>query len=273
MRIAGSLQLGLVLGLCSGLASSCALAAGDIVVKPSTLQETGWVVATQHGDDTTKVQFCAGPTGQPAGAGSVLLSVGAGPTGSGQEYTDPLPKAYLGTNALSGIRLDRITQLKFWVCPASWTWAGAQPVTVELALGKQDELRLCTFRPWGFTPTGFYGKMTWQQFDLMGEGGAWEVTNTSAPLTRGDWTWLVARYPGASIATPPTRDWPFGTISGTGLNVKIGSGKAVGKFRKAAQWWKESDGCSAYVDKLTVGYRGNDGLEIIKDFDFEPESL
>lgn len=265
VRVSYSRRRQLLLGVVVWLvvATGCAVA-DSVVVKPSTLGATGWVLATQEGSRMPKAEFCSGPAVPPAGTGSVLLSVHRG-------SSDPLPKVYLGTNKFNGVRLDRITQLKVWVCPASWKWPGGQPVTLELAVSKGNELRLCTFLPWGFEPTGLYGKMSWQEFDLLSGDGAWEVTNLSSQDRKGNWAWLVGRYPGASITTPPAKDWPFGTVSGTALNIKIGSGKAAGAFRKGTEWWKESEGCSAYVDKLTVGYRGDDGVELVTTYDFEVE--
>jgi hypothetical protein len=239
--------------------------AETVVVKPSTMQATGWRAVTQRGaSGEAAEEFAGGPGSVPAGSGSLHLWVGLG-------ESDPLPKVYFGTNNLNGVRLDKITQLRLWVYPHSYSRRSAQPVTVELAVAKGDELRLCTFYPWGFEPTGYYGKMTWREVDLLAPSGAWAITNIDGRNARGNWNWLAKRYPGACVTTPPAQDWPHGTLPGTGLNIKIGAGKAAGSVQDSVQWWRESCGCNAYVDKLTVGYFDQTGKEVVTTYDFEPD--
>lgn len=192
----------------------------------------------------------------------------------GYADTDPLPKVYLGTNIFAGISLERITQLKLWICPEYNLYRAAQPVTVELVVvTNSNNIRLLTFYPWGYVPSGYLGLRKWREIDLMKQGGAWELTNVDNSDYRGDWFWIVKRYPRACIAVPPVADWPKGTITGTGLNIKLGAGKSTDRIREreSRSWWWESCDCKAYVDKLTVGYRDESGNETVKVFDFEAD--
>jgi hypothetical protein len=265
---------GIVFGLVLGMVAWQAASADTVVVKQSNLAETGWVVACRQGaqvgttEGGTKAaeavaEFAGGYATAPSGAGGLHLYVGSG-------MQDPLPKAYVGTNRFSGIRLDRITQFKLWVCPRWWDYLGAQPVTVEIAVAVKGNIRLCTFYPWGTAPTGYYGKHTWREVSLLGVGGTWELTNTDEGDNYGNWDWLLNRCAGAAIITPAASDWPVGTLTGAGVNIKIGAGKAAATRHPA--WWRESNGCNAYVDMLTIGYRRDDGTEVVTTFDFEPES-
>jgi hypothetical protein len=249
--------------------------ADTVVVKPSNLSQTGWVIAHREGnevriaDGSSKpaeavAQFISGYKAPPAGTGSLRIYVGSG-------EADPLPKIYVGTNRYAGVRLDQITQFKFWACPRWWCYKGAQPVTVEIATSKGGNLRLCTFYPWGFEPSGYYAKGVWREYDLMTSGGSWEITNVDAADRKGNWAWLVGHYPGATIIAPPAQDWPSGTISGTGLNIKIGAGQAVEMNHNGGAWWRESSGCNACVDKLTIGYTDSTGKEVVTTYDFEAD--
>ena len=247
--------------------------AETVIVRPSNAAQLGWVVVSQTGmavrvsDGSSRpseavAEFVAGYESPPAGSGSLHLFVGSG-------EQDPLPKVYVGTNRYVGVRLDRITQFKVWVCPRWWEYGGAQPVTLELAISKDGNLRLCTFYPWGSDPTGYYGRRLWREVDLMSPGGSWEITNMDSTNRKGDWRWLVRRYPEAAVTAPPAKDWPAGTLSGAGVNVKIGAGQAVEANHGA--WWRESSGCNAYVDKLTIGYLDTTGKEVVTTYDFEAE--
>lgn len=237
--------------------------ASTVTVSPSAMN--GWVVAKQSGGDkTASYEFTSGYGTPPAGNGSFHMWVGSA-------ESDPLPKVYLGTNALNGISLNKITQFKLSICPRWNDYKNAQPVTVELAVSAGNNLRLFTFYPWGYEPNGYFGRFQWREFNLMVFNGAWELTNSSSSNYRGDWSWLVSRYPGAKITTPPAKDWPDGTISGTGMNIKIGAGKATDAMREKElkSWWKESCGCNAYVDKLIIGYLNDNGQEVITTYNFE----
>lgn len=237
--------------------------AETVKVTPKTMAAAGWQVAVQEaGDDIMGYEFASGYGTPPAGSGSFHLWVG-------YCCADPLPKVYLGTNAFNGVRLDKVTQLRLSVCPRAYDYAGAQPVTVEIAATKDTNLRLFTFYPWGYKPAGYYGRSQWRECDLMSSQAAWEFTNTDSPDNRGNWAWLVNRCPGARIVTPRAADWPNGTLSGTGVNIKVGAGRA--SERRHGAWWQESSGCNAYVDKLTVAYLDDAGQEIVKTYDFEPE--
>ena len=169
------------LSLIAVLAAAPAAHAETVVVKPSTMRAVGWKAATQKGvSDDCGYAFARSVGSAPAGTGSLHLWVGSG-------ESDPLPKVYIGTNDFSGVRLDKITQFKLWVCPRWWDYSGAQPVTVELAVAKADNLRLFTFYPWGLDAAGYYGKMKWRECDLMGPGGAWAITNVDVSDGQGDW--------------------------------------------------------------------------------------
>jgi hypothetical protein len=241
-----------------------------VVVKPSNLVQTGWQVSARRGSGEYAVaEFITGMGTPPSGRGSFHMYVG-------HSSEDPLSKVYLGTNQFSGIKTSNITQLRLWLCPHHTNYHEGQPGTVEIAVNDGRQIRLFTFLPWGRLPTGYYGLDTWREVDLMSPTGSWVFTNTSSLDFHGNWTWLVNRYPGASIATPPVVDFDVpgacGTILGTGLNIKIGSGKAMmNSDVMHKQWWMESAGCDAYVDKLTVGYRDDKGVEIVKVFDFEAD--
>jgi len=243
--------------------------ADTVVVTPASMMAAGWKIATQQGvgsegaAGTAVGEFENGYGNPPLGTGSFHLRVG-------YSDKDPLSKVYLGTNSFSGIRLDKITQLKLWACPRWNDFKDAQPVTVELAVDKSGNLRLFTFKPWGNAPTGYYGRLSWREINLMAPRGAWQMTNTSSVDYKGDWTWLVGRYPGAQLVTPPTADWPAGTMSGTSLSIKIGAGKSGDDGHP--WWWYESCGCNCYVDKLTVGYLNDGGQEVVTVYDFEPGS-
>ncbi len=272
MRRTSSARLAVFLGLLFVAGFSTAAVGETVVVKPSTLEQTGWKVASRAvgtvdagerpvpGEASS--EFALGSGATPAGTGSFHMLVG---------YADanPLPKVYLGTNRFSGIRLDRITQLKLWICPRWWEYPDAQPATVELALSKKGNLRLATFYPWGFDPSDHGGRLSWREYDLMKPGGAWSITNTDSTGNKGDWNWLVKSCPDVTILTPPADDWPRGTLPGTGLNIKLGAGGASRSKGEAS--WKESCGCNAYVDKLTIGYMDENGQEVVTTFDFEAE--
>jgi hypothetical protein len=252
----------------------CGAAIADtVVVKPSNLAQTGWVVSCRPGGEVrtpegasklseAAAEFVGGYGTAPSGAGALHLFVGS-------VDSDPLPKAYAGTNKFSGVRLDRVTQFRLWVCPRWWDYLGAQPIAVEIALEYKGNLRLCTFYPWGAAPTGYYGKRVWREVDLLSTGGTWKITNTDDSDNMGNWSWLVSRCPGASITTPEARDWPAGVLTGAGVNIKIGAGKATDSTHGA--WWRESAGCNAYADMLTLGCRADNGAEVVTTYDFEPE--
>lgn len=187
-------------------------------------------------------------------------------------HKNPLSKVYLGTNELNGVSLDRITQFRLWACPAHTDHRAGQPVTVEIALGNaKGKLRLFTFLPWGMAPSGYVGYGKWREIDLK-SGGAWELTNVALADSHGDWAWLVRRYPGFGLTTPPAKDWPAGTISGTGLNIKIGGPSAVDREHEDPPSWHQSSGCECYVDKLIIGYLDDTGKEIVTTYDFEPDT-
>lgn len=243
------------------------VAADTVVVKPDNAALTGWTITSRLGDPVqadAAVEFVSGYERPPAGSGSLFLRVGSG-------TSDPLPKVYIGTKDYTGLRLDRITQFKLWICPRSWDCRGAQPVTLEIAISKQDKLRLCTFHPWGIDPPGFYGTGVWREVDMLSPDGSWEITNMDGANREGNWRWLVRRYPDAAIAAPPVSDWPYGTLTGAGINIKIGTGKASRPSHSGKAGWRESSGCSANVDKLTIGYRDANGQEVVTTYDFEAE--
>lgn len=257
--------------------AACNASVSTIAVTPSTLQATGWTIASQQSvlarpdgaipTSGAAYGFETGYGNVPAGKGSFRMRVG-------YADSDPLPKVYLGSNCLSGIRLDRITKLSLFICPRENDYRSGQPATVELAVDSGNgKLRLLTFYPWSFSPSGLFGKLKWREVDLLGDGGAWEITNCVVQNARGNWRWLISRYSGARIMTPRSEDWPAGTLSGTGLCIKIGSGKATDATLESMgrNWWQESCGCGANVDKLTIGYIGADGNEVVMVFDFEPD--
>ena len=259
--IRAAMHLSAIMLLTTAVASPAR--AATVKVTPKTMASAGWQVAVQEaGDDSVGYEFASGYGTPPAGSGSFHLWVG-------YCCADPLPKVYLGTNAFSGVKLDRITQFGLSVCPRAYDYAGAQPVTVEIAATRDTNLRLFTFYPWGYKPGGYYGRSKWRDYDLMSPEGAWELTNTDSSNNRGNWAWLVNRCPGAHIMTPPAADWPAGTLPGTGINIKIGAGRASEPRHGA--WWQESSGCDAYVDKLTIAYLDDAGQEVVKTYDFEPE--
>lgn len=258
--------------LTASIALSCT-AAETVVVRPSSAKQTGWVTAYQVGkavkgsDGALRpaeavAEFERGYGTPPLGSGSLHLYVGSG-------EADPLPKVYVGTNKYAGVRLDQITQFKVCVCPRWWCYTTAQPVTVEIAVAKGRNLRLCTFYPWGFDPTGYYGRCNWREVDLMSPAGCWEITHTDSGDNRGNWQWLVQRLPASAIMVPSADDWPRGTLSGAGVNVKIGAGQAIEARR--GSWWRESSGCNCYVDKFTIGHLDSAGKEIVTIYDFESD--
>lgn len=241
--------------------------AETVVVKPTNLAQTGWVVATQKGSEFAEAAFATGPEQPPAGVGSFHMRVGHSAQG-------PLSKVYLGTNKLHGVALDKITQLKLWICPKGRESHNGQPGQVEIVVSTKNETRLLTYYTWGCPAWQYCGIGKWQEFDLLSKQGVWVWTNTDTLGNRGNWTWVLGRFPGASIGTPQRQDWPHGTIAGTGLNIKIGAGKALSHLegkRPMGKTWTESSECDAYVDKLTVGYIDNTGKEIVTTYDFEPQ--
>lgn len=247
------------------IGTSASTAADTVVVTSSRLAQSGWTLTTRKGTgDTASGEFVAGPNTAPAGQGSFHMYVG-------ESTRDPLSKVYLGTNRFQGIRLDRITQLKVWICPESRDSRRGQPAQVEIAVAGRDSTYLVTYYPWNRPTYPYVGIGNWQEFDLLGTRSVWVWTNTSVEQNHGNWQWLLRRFPGASIVVPSSQDWPHGTISGCGLNIKIGAGKARNRTEAGASWWKESSGCHSYVDKLTVGYRDDSGNEIVTTYDFEPE--
>lgn len=171
---------------CLVLANQPALAseARTVVVKPSNMN--GWTVAVQKGtldesgEGMAVGEFTTGEFPSPLGKGSFYLKVGC-------SYKNPLSKVYLGTNEFSGVSPSRITQFKLSVCPVYHETKGAQPVTVEIALGSPERVRLYTFLPWGFDPPGYYRYGQWREINLMKPGGAWELTNIESTDKRGLW--------------------------------------------------------------------------------------
>ena len=245
-------------------AAAAPASAETIVVKPSTLTATGWKTAIQAPEGKTAAyKFVKGLGTPPAGSGSLNMRVSSADT-------DPLPKVYMGTNNFSGVKLAKITQFRLWICPRWNDYRGAQPATVELAATDGGNTRLFTFLPWGIEPSGYFGRRKWREHDLMKAGGAWELTNVDVAKRKGDWQWVLSNYADSWIATPPAADWEHGTLPGTGVNIKIGAGKAVGPTEGRA-WWRESCGCNAYVDRLTIGYLNDAGQEVVKTYDFEAD--
>lgn len=261
-------RLAFVLATLMLISMGCTASGDTVIVKPSSLTQTGWFVTIQSGtgDISPAGDFVAGPATAPAGKGSFSIRLG-------QSYKNPLSKVYLGTNKFKSIRLDKITQLKVSICPQWRENHRGQPAQVEIAVPGKDGVCLLTFDPWGHPAPSYLGFDEWQEFDLMGTGSTWVWTNASDQDDHGNWSWVLRRFADASIATPATKDWPNGTVSGCGLNIKAGAGAAIRRTddEHPYAWANESAGCQACVDKLVVGYKDEAGQEIVTTYDFEPE--
>jgi hypothetical protein len=265
----------------------CAVAsaglAQTVVVRPNEMGN--WVLAARQG------------TGAAAPVGEFLTLAGS-PAGEGACHietfysdTDPLSKIYLGTNDHSGVLLSSITSLKYstYVIYRGYGGEGSpdgQPPMIELITDSGSaagvdypQQRRFVYKPWGQ-----YGENaakialnTWQEWDLMASDGCWNVVNDGRAAYSGNWDWLKNLYrPGTmKIATPVVGDyvdsydaeWRLANQSGTGLSIKIGSGKAFERQDDGHHnyWWKESASIDGYVDKLTIGISG-----VETTYDLEP---
>lgn len=167
-----------------------------------------------------------------------------------------------------GLSLKEITSFKIWTFVYSRLYDRGQPPMVELITdsGTTSQQRRFVFYPWGRDGNQNVQFNTWQEWDLMSPDGYWELLNTSSTNYYGNWDWVKTRYGNESfpmrIAVPPVGDYPTGNLTGTGLSVKIGAGKAIDS--RYGAWWWESCGINAYFDKLVIGVRG---VETVFDFE------
>lgn len=235
--------------------------AKTIVVSPNSMN--GWKIAIQKGTANTSpiCNFVDGPGVAPSGSSSLHMQ-------TFYSDSDPLSKVYIGTNDFMGVSLKEITSFKIWTFVSSRLYNRGQPPMVELITdsGTTTQQRRFVFYPWGRNGDQNVQFNTWQEWDLMSPTGYWELIYTSSPNYFGNWDWLINRYGNETspmrIVVPPVGDYPTGNLTGTGLSVKIGAGKAVDSRYNA--WWGESCGIDAYVDKLVIGVKG---VETVFDFE------
>lgn len=265
------------------LASGASAATTTVDVMPPDAMN-GWVVATQSADDGSPI------------AEFVLAGPGQGPAGSGCFHfftdiltgSDPLEKIYLGTNNHAGVALNDITSFKYYTYVDSRRYDGeggspdGQPPMIELITdsGESTQQRMFLFRPWGWWGGHRVAKDTWQEWDLMAtdDNRYWQMMISGSTNVWGNWNWLKTRYPGTMrIATPFVGDYTQGYLhaptvydlgnqAGTGISIRVGSGKAVDKIYNPDtlawvnpwSWWRESCGIDAYADKLVIGINGEE---------------
>ena len=261
-------------------AAACAATADTVVVRPG--QTTAWVTAPHQATATTAplAEFIAGDEA-PLGEGFLHMET---------HYSDAdvLSKVYFGANILSGKELSRITSFKYSTFVGYRGYDNVegspdgQPPMIEITTDSGSDApqgRIFVYKPWG--PWGEslskIAMNTWQEWDLMASDGCWNVVNDGRSAYSGNWDWLKNLYrPGTmKIATPVVGDyvdsydaeWRLANQSGTGLSIKIGSGKAFERQDDGHHnyWWKESASIDGYVDKLTIGISG-----VETTYDLEP---
>jgi len=250
---------------------------------------TGWVKAIGAGQtigDTPYINYVAGPRLPPAGLQSLHLQ-------TAYDDADPLEKTYVGTNNHAGVRLADITELKYWTFLQSRDYGSSgdpngQPPMLELITdsGTTNQQRTFVYKPYGQYGNNNVSLLTWQEWDVMA-GGRWELLQTSSSNYFGNWSWVVGRYPGLKIAVPLVGDYStplapapglqLSNQSGTGLTVKVGSGRALDS--RYGAWWRESCGINGYVDKIVIAYNERDdqgnltGNNIRVTYDFDDVML
>ncbi len=180
-----------VLALTVSISLSLASPAGAerYVVSPANMQ--GWVIGIQQGvnggwdppyvpqpAEMPIADFVYGPGQPPAGDGSLHMQVF-------YSDNDPLSKVYIGTNAFSGIELNRITKLKYCTYVQYRDYDRSMPPMVELITdsGITVQQRRFWFYPWGENAgpngAGNVRMGQWQEWDLLDPAGRWEMTFTS----------------------------------------------------------------------------------------------
>jgi hypothetical protein len=246
---------------------AAAAGADTVVVKPGDLH--GWVPVTQTTscNESPVGDFrMAGPGTAPAGTGSFhFFTHPWDPCDLTPEPTPyALEKIYLGTNNHSGVRLDEITSFRYYTYVHSRHFGpsgqpNGQPPEIELITDITNageevwQQRVFVYKPWGWAGNHHVQKDAWDEWDLMQTGephNHWELLDNYTTNCRGDWDWVVARYPEGTeeghetsphcLATPavgdftegytrpgppPVTDWRYANQSGTSISIKVGSGK------------------------------------------------
>ncbi len=294
------LAVGALLALATPVVASTVANDTTVLVTYADLQDpgpaggaspaTGWVKAIGGGltiGNTPYIEYWPGPGLPPAGLQSLHLQ-------TGYDDANPLEKTYVGTNNFSGIKLADITEFSYCTFLASRDYPDhqffcGQPPQIELCTdsGSTTQGRIFIYKPWGYHGTVNVGTMLWQEWNLMGDNGYWELLKTSSTNEHGNWSWLLGRYAGLKLQAPAVGDFAQGlNQSGTSLSIKLGSGEAFfgnngapeGGYQKA--WWPESCGVNAWVDKLVIAYKERDALgnltgnniRITYDFDAPTQS-
>lgn len=269
------------------LAIAVAASADTIVVKPDTLVDTGWVLATQAATPggSPHPKFVMGPGTAPEGIGSFRFDT--------EQITgvDPLQKIYLGTNNYSGVALKDITSFKYYTYlnrrafGGGGGWPDGQPPMIEIITDKGSEStdqRRFVFKPWGWWGGHDVAGGTWQEWDLMADYASprWQMIGPNVGTNVfGNWSWVKSRYLGdMRFSTPNVGEYTADPVagkhynqSGTSISIKVGSGKANDNmFNQDAltweykAWWRESCWIDAYADKLVIGVNG---VETVYDFE------
>jgi len=290
MRMDGIVRLVLAGALTAFALQTVVCADTTVVVRQDNMEGAGWALAIQQGTQNygaepavmPEAEFSTGPALPPQGDGSFYMR-------TYYSDSDPLSKIYLGTNNHNGIPLAEITSFRYYTYLASRGYSGrnfsGQPPQIELITdsGGTAQQRRFIFKPYGEIGLDNGQLNVWQEWDLMSPDATWTMVNTSSTNYKGNWSWVVGRYPGLRMQQPLVGDYStpmdpqtlqISNLTGTSLSIKVGSGRAFydnnGSPYYSGPWWTESCYIRGWVDKLVIGVNG---VETVYDFEAQPRPI
>ncbi|MDH7603125.1 MAG: hypothetical protein QHI38_13375, partial [Armatimonadota bacterium] len=252
------------------LSAAWAVSADVIVVDPNNMGN--WVVWQKDAvNGGTKYEFAnLAPMGSVIGRGAFYAKTGRG----GYVSATSGGQVWLGTDQFAGVRLADITKLEYstytYICgnnpaPSKNDYV-RQPIQLQIVvqLSPGGSYGYLMHRPWGMIGKSDANPSRmerWQTWNAIAPDAEWYLAFSSSSGICGTWQDILAAYPDAVIATPPSYSEPWKwappfTPTGCSLNFEVGARKRsnaiVFCLNPYNEWWKESEDFRGYIDKFTI---------------------